>query len=462
MKKRITGLFFLLAITINAQVTIRITSIPDNTPEGATLYVAGSFNGWNPGSPTHIMQPDGLGAWTYTVAEGSGTAEYKITRGSWASVEGNESGGYRPNRTFTFTGSPQTINITVLSWEDISGSGSTSTATSNVQILDNSFFMPQLNRNRKIWIYLPLDYFTTTKTYPVLYMQDGQNLFDAATSFAGEWEVDETLNQLYSEGDYGAIVVGIDNGGGERLNEYSPWNNPSYGGGQGDLYMDFMVETLKPYIDANFRTKPQPQYNALIGSSMGALISTYGSVKFPEQFAKVGSFSPAYWFAMTDLEDYITETPNDLSGLRIYFVCGENESSTMVDNMISVKNKMLANGVTSDNVFTKIDSYGAHNEAYWRGEFAAAYQWLFQQENLGTPNVEAEKPVIFQNSFGEIIISGIDREITFEMYSLDGRKIAEIPLNNGNNILPKHYVPGVYLLKSKYELNIPTVKIYIK
>ncbi|HNQ27702.1 MAG TPA: alpha/beta hydrolase-fold protein, partial [Aquaticitalea sp.] len=286
MKKRITGLFFLLAITINAQVTIRITSIPDNTPEGATLYVAGSFNGWNPGSPTHIMQPDGLGAWTYTVAEGSGTAEYKITRGSWASVEGNESGGYRPNRTFTFTGSPQTINITVLSWEDISGSGSTSTATSNVQILDNSFFMPQLNRNRKIWIYLPLDYFTTTKTYPVLYMQDGQNLFDAATSFAGEWEVDETLNQLYSEGDYGAIVVGIDNGGGERLNEYSPWNNPSYGGGQGDLYMDFMVETLKPYIDANFRTKPQPQYNALIGSSMGALISTYGSVKFPEQFAK--------------------------------------------------------------------------------------------------------------------------------------------------------------------------------
>lgn len=153
--------------------------------------------------------------------------------------------------------------------------------------------MPQLDRNRKIWLYLPPDYSTSTKNYPVLYMQDGQNLFDNATSFAGEWQVDETLNSLFAGGDYGAIVVGIENGGGERLNEYSPWNNPSYGGGLGDQYVAFLANTLKPYIDANYRTRPEPQFNALIGSSMGALISTYGATEFPNIFRKVGSLSPA-------------------------------------------------------------------------------------------------------------------------------------------------------------------------
>lgn len=173
------------------------------------------------------------------------------------------------------------------------------TAASNVQILSKTFALPQLNTTRKIWLYLPPDYATSTKNYPVLYMQDAQNLFDNNTSFSGEWQVDETLNSLFAAGDYGAIVVGIDNGGSERLNEYSPWVNTDYGGGKGEDYMDFMANTLKPYIDANYRTRPEPSMNALIGSSMGAIISTFGACEYPEAFQKVGSFSPAYWFALS-------------------------------------------------------------------------------------------------------------------------------------------------------------------
>jgi alpha-glucosidase len=166
-----------------------------------------------------------------------------------------------PDRTFTFTGQPQTLNLTILSWEDVGGTNST--AAANVSILNTQFWMPELNRSRRIWLYLPPDYATSTKHYPVIYMKDGQNLFDAVTSFSGEWQVDETLNTLFANGDYGAIVVGIDNGGAERLNEYSPWNNPQYGGGQGALYMDFVAETLKPFIDANYRTLPQGATTAL-------------------------------------------------------------------------------------------------------------------------------------------------------------------------------------------------------
>src|SRR5690606_33431334 len=131
---------------------------------------------------------------------------------------------------------------------------------------------------------LPPDYETSTKKYPVLYMQDGQNLFDNKTAYSGEWQIDETLNKLFSEGDYGAIVIGIDNGGEKRIDEYTPWNNPKYGGGEGDLYMQFIAETLKPYVDSHYRTRPEKEYNALIGSSLGALISNYGGVKYRETF----------------------------------------------------------------------------------------------------------------------------------------------------------------------------------
>ena len=291
--KKIFFLFVILSAFATAQVTFKVTSIPSNTPAGSTIYVAGSFNGWNPSSTPLVA--DGSGNFVYTVPEGSGNGEYKFTRGSWQTVEGNATGGYLPNRTFSFNGSPQTLDLTILSWEDL-GAGNPSTAAANVHIMSESFFMPQLNRNRKIWIYLPPDYETSTKTYPVLYMQDGQNLFDNATSFAGEWQVDETLNNLFAQGDYGTIVIGIDNGGSNRINEYTPWNNPEYGGGEGDQYMQFVAETLKPYVDANYRTKPSAEYNALIGSSLGALISNYGGVKYSGIFQK-------NWFIQSGLLD---------------------------------------------------------------------------------------------------------------------------------------------------------------
>jgi hypothetical protein len=170
MKKTLLIFMLLIVNSITAQVTLRITAIPSNTPINATIYIAGSLNTWNPSNTEYTMQPDGFGAWQIVIPEGTGVVEYKFTRGSWASVEGNASGSYLPNRSFAFTGNPQTINLTIQSWEDIAGSGTTSTAASNVQILSNNFFMPQLNRYRKIWIYLPPDYFTTSKNYPVIYM----------------------------------------------------------------------------------------------------------------------------------------------------------------------------------------------------------------------------------------------------------------------------------------------------
>ncbi len=447
--KKITIPFLLFLVgCLNAQVTLRITAIPANTPLGANIYLIGSINGWDPTNTQYLMQHDGFGGRTVTIPEGTGTVNYKFTRGgSWSTVEGDFGGGFLPDRSFTFTGSPQTLDLTIQSWEDIAGSGGNSTAAANVQILDNAFFMPQLNRYRKIWIYLPPDYYTTTKTYPVLYMHDGQNLFDGSTSFSGEWQVDEALNTLHSQGNYGAIVVGINNGAGERLNEYSPWVNPTYGGGQGDLYMEFLGETLKPYIDSNFRTKPQPQYNALIGSSMGAFISTYGSIKYPYLFSKVGVFSPSFWFARAQMSNYITNTTDDLSNLRLYFLCGQNESSAMVSDMNIIKSILTGNGVSVSNTFTKVDVDGIHNESYWRREFPAAYLWLFQNENLNTTAIDTPKIEVFQMSPNQLYCLGLEQEVDVAVFSIHGQHVGTLKITNGANPIDLSLAKGIYIIK---------------
>ncbi len=454
--KKTLYLFLFVSSFLNAQVTLKVTSIPSNTPAGSKLYVAGTFNAWDPLGT--VMVADGAGNYTCTIPEATGTAEYKFTRGSWATVEGNASGQYLPNRTFAFNGTPQTLNLTIQSWEDM-GSGNPSTAASNVHIMSNAFFMPQLNRSRKIWIYLPPDYETSTKKYPVLYMQDGQNLFDNATSFAGEWQVDETLNTLFAQSDYGAIVIGIDNGGGSRIDEYTPWNNLQYGGGEGDKYMQFMAETLKPYVDLNYRTRPEAEYNALIGSSLGALISTYGGVKYSDIFSKIGSLSPAYWIVLSQFSNYITSSSSNLSNMRIYFVAGTTESPTIVSDINTVKDNLQSKGLLAANTFVKLDSYGQHNENYWKGEFGAVYRWLFKNTTFetDTKDISSNKLIInFSNK--KLYIKGLEKSSDAAIYDVSGKLVEKLKLNNGWNNLKDTLPTGNYILK----LQVQSINFLVK
>jgi predicted alpha/beta superfamily hydrolase len=432
---------------VTAQVTIRINSLPASTPANASIYFASNINNWNAGDAAYTLTQVN-GVYQIVIPEGTGIVQFKFTRGTWTSVEGGPNCEEIANRTFTFTGSPQTLNYTVQKWKDLCGS----TAASNVQILNNAFVMPQLNnRTRRIWLYLPPDYNTTSKRYPVLYMHDGQNLFDAATSFSGEWQVDETLNALHASGNYGAIVVGIDNGGASRLNEYSPWNNPQYGGGEGAAYIDFIAQTLKPFIDANYRTLTEPQYTALFGSSMGGLISTYGAVRYPNLFGKVGSFSPAYWFALTQLNNYITTSTTNIANLRISHVGGQNESATMVTNINTVTNNLFTRGLLSTNSQTKIDADGTHSEAYWRREFGAAYQWLFPNVTTRVRNTDRANVKL------RIIPNPAAQYVQLEGYQLKPKDIITLVSVNGKilkiwngNRLPRLYIDdvpaGMYLI----------------
>lgn len=182
--------------------------------------------------------------------------------------------------------------------------------------------IPQLHTQRPVLVHLPPSYFISDRRYPVLYMHDGQNLFDAATSFAGtEWQVDETLQQLAGEG-IETIAVGIYHGDKQRIHEYTPfarWH------GKGERYLDFLVQTLKPAIDRSFRTQPDPPHTGLIGSSMGGLISLYGFFQHPQVFGLAGVISPALWVAHGAIYEFVRSAARNPG--RIYLDHGTRESS---------------------------------------------------------------------------------------------------------------------------------------
>ena len=182
---------------------------------------------------------------------------------------------------------------------------------------------PQLHNQRDVIVYLPPSYTHSDQRYPVLYMHDGQNLFDHATSFAGEWNVDETLEDLARQDRLEAIVVGISNSGASRLDEYSPFIDRSYGGGHGNQYVAFIANTLKPLVDHQFRTLPQRRKTGIMGSSMGGLISLYAFFRREDTFGFAGVMSPSLWFAKGSIYGYV-ENASYLPG-RIYLDAGTRE-----------------------------------------------------------------------------------------------------------------------------------------
>ncbi|MGZ5200102.1 MAG: alpha/beta hydrolase [Telluria sp.] len=253
-----------------------------------------------------------------------------------------------------------------------------STAGPGVQLLPTLLEMPGLNRQRQIRIYLPPDYATSHKRYPVLYMHDAQNLFDDTTSYAGEWKVDETLDQLAREGKLELIVVGIDNGKDKRMNELNPWTTDRFGAGEGHEYMDFIVKKLKPLVDRTYRTLPDRTHTAIMGSSMGGLISHYAIAEYPQVFSKAGVFSPAYWTVPASY-GYIAAKPLPRDA-RVFMLMGGDEGDTMVPDVKVMADVVRRTGLPADHMVLKIVPGEHHNEGFWSKQFGEAVQWLFAPE----------------------------------------------------------------------------------
>jgi predicted alpha/beta superfamily hydrolase len=251
----------------------------------------------------------------------------------------------------------------------------TSTAQANVSVLADKLAMPGLNRSRQIRLYLPPNYAQSQKSYPVLYMHDAQNLFDVRTSYAGEWGVDETMNALAAAGKLELIVVGIDNGENKRMNELNPWSNPEFSPAEGKQYVEFIVNVVKPYIDQHYRSKPDRANTAIMGSSMGGLISHYAINQFPQVFSKAGIYSPSYWISNQSIE-FISSQPA-AKDARLYIAAGEKEGGSQAADAQKSYAELLKAGHPRENLSLKIVAGAEHNEKFWREDFEQAVLWLF-------------------------------------------------------------------------------------
>jgi len=259
------------------------------------------------------------------------------------------------------------LSIIFLASANASAQGNTATKQVSTITID----APQLQSAKKIWIYLPKNYDSTQKKYPVIYMHDAQNLFDAKTSFVGEWNVDEKLDSLNAQ----VIVIGVEHGNNKRIDELTPYKNAKYGGGNADNYLEFIVKTLKPEIDKKYRTKTNSRNTAIMGSSLGGLVSFYAILKYPEVFGKAGVFSPSFDYS----KDIYTKTENTKKiKAKIYFLYGDNEDADMVPNMNKMDDLLAGKRCECQHLTRKtIVKGGQHNEKLWRDGFVKAYLWLF-------------------------------------------------------------------------------------
>jgi len=421
VKSTFVLLFTIFSFLGYSQLTITLTSIPINTPSDAPIYIVGSFNNWNPSDNQYLLTKNPNNTYQITFTPPIGIIKFKFTQGSWSSVEGTSSGGFVNDRSYNYTGGTIGISLSILGWEG--KTNQPSTASPNVTVLSDTFYIPQLNKKRRIWVYTPPNYSTSNDSFQVLYMHDGQNLFDNRTSFSGEWGVDEALDSLCKAGHKGSIIVGIDNGGGSRLDEYSPWVNPQYGGGQGDLYIDFITKTLMPAINAKYRTLSGPDHTGIMGSSMGGLISMYAGLKYPQIFGKVGAFSSSFWFSG---QSFIQPSTVTISADQLhYLIAGAKEGGNQIGDMQKIVNALLKYGVPTENLVSKSHADANHSEWYWKREFPNAYKFLFEKKASKVNDLNPYQTILITQKGSDICIDNInDKNASIHFYQLNGQHIS--------------------------------------
>ncbi len=223
---------------------------------------------------------------------------------------------------------------------------------------------------RTVVVHLPGNYDEEVKRYPVIFMQDGQNLFDDKTAFAGSWGLG---GELVSASRLGAdaIIVGIYNAAQERLNEYSPFVDAKVGGGKAETYVNWMADVLRPIIDDRYRTLHAQAHTGVAGSSMGGLLSLYAVFQRSDVFGFAAVMSPSLWFAEGAVFQWV-ET-HAFQDIRLYLDMGAREGDRMLANARRMRDILVAKGyLPGDRLRWVEDAMGVHHESAWGRRFRKA------------------------------------------------------------------------------------------
>ncbi|HZN92397.1 MAG TPA: alpha/beta hydrolase-fold protein [Myxococcales bacterium] len=364
-----------------AYVTFEVTAGP-TTPPGDTLYLTGDapeLGAWRPNAVPLFRRTDGKYV-TRVGLEKESTVQLKVTRGSWLTQERGPGAEDVPNHTYAVPSDGGLAEVTTSTWQDLEPTAILTGEIRYERAVTSTF----LGNTRDVIIHLPVGYLENPNArYPVLYMQDGQNLMDPRTGFGGkEWGVDETAQRLQRCGLMSpVIVVGVYNTG-NRIAEYTPVPNAPYGGGDADNYGRFLLEELKPIIDSRYRTLnvASSPTTGIAGSSLGGLVSLYLGRTHPEVFARVGAVSPSIWWANKDIIARYQALSTRLP-LKIWEDMGTNEGSTPQDELNdarALRDVLLAKGWRLGDDLEYLEAQGAeHNEASWALRIGTILSYLY-------------------------------------------------------------------------------------
>jgi predicted alpha/beta superfamily hydrolase len=349
------------------------TSVDDKRP----IYLVGNFNNWTVDDSRFKLQRMASGKYTFTFPADVQLQQhttYKYVRGGWENQELDSFGNKTQNRVLD---NPHgTVYDFVPLWSNY-GLDFNPAFLPKIKVINEAFDMPQLKKKRRVSILLPHDYDKQSqKRYPVIYLQDGQNLFDPHSPF-GNWAIDQKLAVLAEKGMGNVIVVAVDHGGPERINEFLPVKHNRLGTADGKKYVRFMAETLKPFIDSHFRTLSDRNNTAIGGSSLAGLITLYAGLMYPQFFGKLMVFSPSLWVTRNvpfDTIQFFQPVPT-----KIYIYAGGKEGTSMVPNVKNFRDSLKNQGFDSSAIHIKlsIDPNGEHSESRWGQEFPRAVEWLF-------------------------------------------------------------------------------------
>jgi predicted alpha/beta superfamily hydrolase len=338
------------------------------------VYISGNFNNWRTQDKDFMMEKIGNSLYQFQFPNDFDFPEellYKFTKGDWSEVEIDVNGNRTENRsTKNHTGiQKEFVARWRKNWLPFKQS-----FLPQVLLISDEFEIPQLNKTRKVWALLPHDYDSTNERYPVMYLQDAQNLFNENAKY-GNWEIDKKL-AVMSEYKIGKIIViAIEHAEKDRIKEYNV-GKTVLGKGQGKKYIRFVTETLKPFVDSNFRTKKEREFTGIGGSSMGGLVSVFSGLMYPEVYGKLMIFSPSLWVVPKLTIDSESENTQDT---KIYLYAGGDESETMIEHVQRFKKNIIASEFVKDKmkINLSINMQGKHNETYWSDEFPKAIEWLF-------------------------------------------------------------------------------------
>lgn len=373
----------------SSEVSIVVTP-PHNFNTKDTIHVFGNFNDW---------QIDGDNAYQLNYENGKLSTKIPINKDNlfftfvknknFNNAPASKKGKIKPLYIYRGDSKEKEVEVTLPIWtEDTSLEEVTHTLSGNIEFL-KGVNMPQLNRKTDISIYLPPSYTSeTSKSYPVVYMLDGQNVFDEFTAYSGEWKVDEVMERLIAENKIQETIVVAVNNGDRRFHEYMPWDyvNKFLGDdkaitkGEGELTMQFIATTLKPLIDEEYRTKSDVKHTGFVGSSLGGIMALYAGTEYSTTFGFVGAFSPSMSLLNDKKEDVLLEAINDSKSLgssKIYFDMGKVEYDGYKEVTV-LKKALLENGKNESDLMLVKDDLGRHCEEDWSKRFPKAIQWLLK------------------------------------------------------------------------------------